>query len=106
MRLVIYEAYPFARLYFCSGKQFNIILRSILKKKGYKLNEWGLFYEDSSSTVDLDLQDGKDIFGENKKTSNNSLSLTYEALEHYADRIEKKIFSLAEMDYKTYAERY
>lgn len=37
------RAYPFAMLYFTGSKKFNIIMRLKAKKKGWKLNEYGLW---------------------------------------------------------------
>lgn len=37
------RSYPFAMLYFTGSKRFNIIMRLKAKKKGLKLNEYGLF---------------------------------------------------------------
>lgn len=37
------RAYPFALLYFTGSKRFNIIMRLNAKKKGFKLNEYGLW---------------------------------------------------------------
>lgn len=83
IRLVDYNSYPYARLYFCSGKVFNILIRNKLKIKGYKLNEWTI--EPNEIHIKY-----------NKKYN----------LDEYADIIEKKIFELADLEYKTIPERY
>ncbi|MCX5805143.1 MAG: DNA polymerase/3'-5' exonuclease PolX [Proteobacteria bacterium] len=46
LRVVGYEAYPYALMYFTGSKEHNVRLRGISKKKGWKLNEYGLFEED------------------------------------------------------------
>jgi DNA polymerase (family 10) len=40
------NSYIFSKLYYSSGKIFNKMIRGVAKKKGYKLNEWGLFKKD------------------------------------------------------------
>lgn len=83
IRLVDYKSYPYARLYYCSGKVFNIMIRDKLKHKGYKLNEWEL--------------------------KPNEINIKYNKnmnLDTYADEVEKKIFELAGLEYKTIPERY
>lgn len=83
IRLVDYKSYPYARFYFCSGKIFNIMIRDKLKHKGYKLNEWDL--------------------------TPNEINIKYKKntdLDTYADQVEKKIFELAGLEYKTIPERY
>jgi DNA polymerase/3'-5' exonuclease PolX len=83
IRIVDYKSYPYARFYYCSGKIFNIMIRDKLKKKGYKLNEWEL--------------EPNEINIKYKKPTN---------LDTYADQVEKKIFELAGLEYKTIPERY
>ncbi len=46
LRVVSVEEYPFALLYFTGSKEHNVRLRGIAKKKGLKLNEYGLFNGD------------------------------------------------------------
>ena len=36
-------SFPYALLYFTGSKEHNVRLRGIAKKKGWKLNEYGLF---------------------------------------------------------------
>ena len=104
MRFVNAESFPYAWLYYSSGKIFNKMIREKLKKKGYKLNEWGLYH--SNKKVDL----GEDI----NKYINTSLDtktkcdarLKDEDLIEYKDVIEKKIFEKASMEYKNVKKRY
>ena len=104
MRFVNAESFPYAWMYYSSGKIFNKMIREKLKKKGYKLNEWGLYH--SNKKVDL----GEDI----NKYINTSLDtkikcdsrLKDEDLIEYKDVIEKKIFEKADMEYKNVKERY
>ena len=51
IRLVNKGSYIFAKIYYTSGREFNKIMRSIAKKKGYKLNEWGLFKDDKKIII-------------------------------------------------------
>lgn len=37
------RSYPFALLHFIGGKDFNIRVRAQAKRKGYKLNQYGLY---------------------------------------------------------------
>lgn len=100
MRLVDMSEFPYAWLYFSSGVVFNKMIREKLKKKGYKLNEWGLFQgaekvflEGEKSTEELEK-----IFG----TEDENISKLLE----YAEKIEKEIFKLAHLEYKTISKRY
>ena len=58
IRLVNTDSHIFAKLYYISGRNFNRMMRGIAKKKGYKLNEWGLYKNDKSISV----KNEKDIF--------------------------------------------
>lgn len=106
MRFVNAESFPYAWMYYSSGKIFNKMIREKLKKKGYKLNEWGLYHSNSNKKVNL----GEDI----NKYINTSLDtktkcdarLKDEDLIKYKDVIEKKIFEKADMEYKNVKERY
>ncbi len=43
LRVVKEESFPFALMYFTGNKEHNVKLRGIAKKRGLKLNEYGLF---------------------------------------------------------------
>jgi len=43
LRVVSREAFPYALLYFTGSKEHNVRLRGMAKKRGWKLNEYGLF---------------------------------------------------------------
>ncbi|MEI6155308.1 MAG: helix-hairpin-helix domain-containing protein, partial [Deltaproteobacteria bacterium] len=43
LRVVSESEFPFALMYFTGSKEHNVRLRGISKKKGWKLNEYGLF---------------------------------------------------------------
>jgi len=43
LRTVTEEEYPYALLYFTGSKEHNVELRTIAKKKGLKVNEYGIF---------------------------------------------------------------
>lgn len=45
------KEYPAALLYFTGNKSFNIFIRGILRKSGYKLSDKGLFYRKSGKRV-------------------------------------------------------
>jgi len=103
IRLVTMNELPYSYLYYSSGKMFNKLIREKFKKKGYKLNEYGLYkirdnkgFEkikiDEEINLDLD-----DII--NKK--NREINLL-----NYIKKIEQELFKLASMDYKTVQERY
>ena len=51
LRVVPPESYGSALQYFTGSKEHNIKLRTIAVKKGYKLNEYGLFERDSDRRV-------------------------------------------------------
>jgi DNA polymerase (family X) len=46
LRVVNKQEFPYALLYFTGSKEHNVKLRGISKKKGWKLNEYGLFEEE------------------------------------------------------------
>jgi DNA polymerase (family X) len=43
LRVVSEESFPYALLYFTGNKEHNVRLRGMAKKKGWKLNEYGLY---------------------------------------------------------------
>lgn len=43
IRIIPYQSYPFATLYFTGSKNNNTIMRNKAKKMGYTLNEYGLY---------------------------------------------------------------
>jgi DNA polymerase (family 10) len=45
LRVVSPDAFPYALMYFTGSKEHNVRLRGIARKKGWKLNEYGLFEE-------------------------------------------------------------
>ncbi len=60
LRVVSDQQFPFALHYFTGSKDHNTELRSIARSKKLKLNEYGLFPEDSDDS--LDLKDETGIF--------------------------------------------
>lgn len=46
LRVVSEEEFPYALMYFTGSKEHNVKLRGISKRKGWKLNEYGLFEGD------------------------------------------------------------
>lgn len=53
------RAYPFALMYFTGPAEFNIVMRSIAKRRGLKLNEYGLWRD---TTLVEGLTTERDIF--------------------------------------------
>ena len=47
LRVVSEKEFPYALMYFTGSKEHNVRLRGIAKKKGWKLNEYGLFEGDN-----------------------------------------------------------
>jgi len=95
IRFVNLEELPYTWLYYSSGQVFNKLIRDKLKKKGYKLNEYGLYKGKGK---------GK---GNNDKyvKVNIDMNLEYDLLS-YIEHVEKQIFKYADMEYKTVMERY
>lgn len=58
LRVVDPEAYGACLLYFTGSKEHNIRLRDLAKKKGYKLNEYGLFREQSGKLISSETEEG------------------------------------------------
>ena len=54
--------YPWYLLYFGSDIGFSRKIRDCASKKGYKLNEKGLFYKNTGKKVNIRVRDEKDIF--------------------------------------------
>lgn len=46
LRVVSRDEFPYALMYFTGSKEHNVRLRGLAKKKGWKLNEYGLFEGD------------------------------------------------------------
>lgn len=51
LRVIGKDSYGAALLYFTGSKQYNISLRKLASKKGYKLNEYGLFNRKTNEFV-------------------------------------------------------
>ena len=107
IRMVNLEELPYTWFYFSSGQIFNILIRKKLKQKGYKLNEYGLFKNNSKVKFDVypehKMEKLKLMF--QRKSHQSPQSLEKELL-HYIEIIEREIFKLATMDYKNVKERY
>ena len=100
IRLVTMDELPYAYLYYSSGKMFNKLIRETLKKKGYKLNEYGL-HKITENTVVKKISLGDDINLDEILKKNRELNLV-----EYIKKIEQEVFKIASMDYKTVQERY
>ena len=107
IRMVNLEELPYTWFYFSSGQIFNILIRKKLKQKGYKLNEYGLFKNNSKVKFDVypehKMEKLKLMF--QRKSHQSPQSLEKELL-HYIEMIEREIFKIATMDYKNVKERY
>jgi len=107
MRLVDMQAFPYAWLYYSSGVIFNKMIREKLKKKGYKLNEWGLFKGTERMLLEGEKSTDKlEKLFQNQNQNQNQNRNMKEDLLAYAEKIEKEIFKLAQLEYKTIRERY
>jgi DNA polymerase/3'-5' exonuclease PolX len=87
IRFVNVEELPYTWLYYSSGQVFNKLIRDKLKKKGYKLNEYGLYKGKNNIKVNIDMNPEYDLLS-------------------YIKNVEKQIFNYADMEYKTVKERY
>jgi DNA polymerase/3'-5' exonuclease PolX len=96
IRFVNVEELPYTWLYYSSGQIFNKLIRDKLKKKGYKLNEYGLY--EGKSKVNIDKNIEYDLEIKKKYNDKNTLS--------YIENVEKQIFKYADMEYKSVKERY
>ncbi len=67
IRVIDEKAWGAAQLYFIGSKEYNIRLRNIAIRKGYKLNEYGLF----------DRKTGKYVVGKNEKEVLKKLGVKY-----------------------------
>ena len=110
IRMVNLEELPYTWFYFSSGQIFNILIRKKLKQKGYKLNEYGLFKNNSKVKFDVypehKMEKLKLMFQRKSHQSPQSPQSLEKELLHYIEIIEREIFKLATMDYKNVKERY
>jgi len=105
IRLVNLEAFPYTWFYYSSGQIFNILIRKKLKQKGYKLNEYGLFKNNVKVKLDVSPEYKMKKIMMKKIMKNNNKNNEKELLD-YVETIEREIFKLADMEYKTVSERY
>lgn len=109
IRLTLIDSMPYAWLYYTGGKIFNKLIRERLKKRGYKLNEYGLYKNNSnssnSSKVNLEKDNGNEL---DKYSINNDgkLNINEKQMMQYVENVERKIFEIAELDYKSVKDRY
>ena len=64
IRVVPYESFASTLLYFTGSKDFNQRMRSVAKKKGYLLNEYGLYKLTKKGKKKINTSNEKDIFDE------------------------------------------
>ena len=98
IRFVNVEELPYTWLYYSSGQVFNKLIRDKLKKKGYKLNEYGLYKGKDNIKVNIDSNSEYDVISFPNWINVYGLN--------YIESIEKPIFKIADMDYKTVKKRY
>ena len=105
IRLTLIDSMPYAWLYYTGGKIFNKLIRERLKKRGYKLNEYGLYKSNSNSRVDLEKDNGNEL---DKYSINNDgkLNINEKQMMQYVENVEREIFEIAELDYKSVKDRY
>jgi DNA polymerase/3'-5' exonuclease PolX len=115
IRITLIDEMPYAWLYYTGGKIFNKLIRERIKKKGYKLNEYGLFKSNNGSRVELEKEKKEnnnndsdnyndlDKFGINK---DGMININEKEMMQYIVKIEKKIFKLADLEYKSVMDRY
>ena len=112
IRIVNYTSLPYTWMYFTGGKIFNKLIRERLKKKGYKLNEWGLYKyindKNVKNIIEVNLEidkTGKTI--EYGHTSNDGrIIISDNEMMEYIIKIERQLFELADLEYKNIKERY
>ena len=92
IRFVNIDELPYTWLYYSSGQIFNKLIRDKLKKKGYKLNEYGLFNSKNNEKVRIN----EDI----------DINIKEEKLLDYIEKVEREVFKFAGMEYKNVKERY
>lgn len=102
IRLTLIDEMPYAWLYYTGGKIFNKLIRERLKKRGYKLNEYGLYKINSNSRIDLDNKE-LDKYGINK---DGMININEKQMMQYVENVERKIFEIADLEYKSVRERY
>ena len=102
IRITLIDDLPYSWLYYTGGKIFNKLIRERLKKRGYKLNEYGLFKVGNNIRIDLDNKE-LDNYSINK---NGMLKINEKEMLQYVENVEKKIFDIAELEYKSVGERY
>ena len=107
IRLTLIDELPYAWMYYTGGKIFNKLIRERLKKRGYKLNEYGLFKSNNDLQIDLEKDNNNnnelDKYGINK---DGMLNMNEKDMMQYVENIEKKIFEIADLEYKNVKERY
>jgi len=102
IRLVTMNELPYSYLYYSSGKMFNKLIREKFKKKGYKLNEYGLYkIRDNKGFEKIKFDEESNLVLDNINIKNREINLL-----NYIKKIEQELFKLASMDYKTVQERY
>lgn len=62
VRLVPYDSYYTSLLYFTGSKLFNQTIRGLAKKRGFLLNEYGLYKITNSQKIKLNITSEEDIF--------------------------------------------
>ena len=100
IRITLIDELPYAWLYYTGGKIFNKLIRERLKKKGYKLNEYGLYKDNKEVHLDNKYLDK---YGLDK---NSMLKINEKEMMDFIEYVERKVFEIAGMEYKNVKERY
>jgi len=100
IRISLIDKLPYAWLYYTGGKIFNKLIRERLKNKGYKLNEYGLYKDDKNVNVNKNYLDKYyiDDYG--------VLQINEKNMMDYIEYVERQVFEIAGMEYKSVKERY
>jgi len=107
IRVVNYEEMPYTWLYYTGGKVFNKLIRERLHNKGYKLNEYGIYKVENGKDTQIIFNDsnGKDIeYG--SLDNHGKIIISDKEMMDYTTQIEKKIFKIADLEYKSVKDRY
>lgn len=106
VRFVNIDELPYTWLYYSSGQIFNKLIRDKLKKKGYKLNEYGLFNSKNNQKIRIDVDADIDIDTDAYINIHKKEKNLLDKLLDYIEKVERKVFKFADMEYKNVRERY
>ena len=102
IRITLIDELPYAWLYYTGGKIFNKLIRERLKKKGYKLNEYGLYKDNKQINLEKKYLDKHRIYS----YGGVGRRLNDKIMMDYIEYVERQVFEIAGMEYKSVKERY